>query len=292
MSKSIILFVLTFAMGAFVESGILVSEAGDEESDLRFHAFVQEPTYLNSISSSILFPASSSMEWESSTKWTYRNKSGLTILGFFSGLTLFCGFVFSDYRKRKKNVKSLEIQLKQLEMEIAMLNSVLDQQLAEKEEIKAKIEFTNRSLTTCTLNLAQKDTLFSEIRNLISESVKRPNYTEVNLRKVLRMIDTGKTNDQNWEGFKTWFEQIHPEFYRRLKEEFPKLSNSELRLCALIRLSLNSKECARILGISPDSVKVARHRIRKKMNIEYPGNLVELLSGYDVNSVSQYNVTV
>jgi DNA-binding CsgD family transcriptional regulator len=290
MAKSMILFALTLGVGVFVETGLLQRDAGDVNSGFSFSAIVPAGGYSYSNTSSS--PAIHRLDWESPLMLISRNESGLTFIGIFSGLALLSGLVFSDYRKRKINVKSLEIQLKQLEKENAMLKSALEQQLAQTEEIKAKVEFSNRSLTTCSLTLAQKDTLFEDIRNLISESVRRPKFAEDNLLKVLRMIDNGNTHNQNWEGFKTWFEQVHPEYYRRLKKEFPKLSSSDLRLCALIRLSLNSKECARILGISPDSVKVSRHRIRRKMNLDVSGNLVEFLSCYDVLPANQNKVEV
>ncbi len=41
-----------------------------------------------------------------------------------------------------------------------------------------------------------------------------------------------------------------------------------MKLCALIKLQLNLKESAAVLGISPESVKTARYRLRKKLDID------------------------
>jgi DNA-binding CsgD family transcriptional regulator len=48
----------------------------------------------------------------------------------------------------------------------------------------------------------------------------------------------------------------------------PDLSVSDYRLAAHISLNLNNKESAAVLNITPGSVKLARHRLRKKLNID------------------------
>ncbi len=74
--------------------------------------------------------------------------------------------------------------------------------------------------------------------------------------------------DKDWNNFKLYFENVHREFFIRLNQDFPDLTPNELKLAALIRLNLNIKESALILGISPESVKTARYRLRKKLNLE------------------------
>jgi len=73
------------------------------------------------------------------------------------------------------------------------------------------------------------------------------------------------------------FEQVHQHFFTRLKEACPDLSSAELKLCALIRLNLNMKESATILGISPTSVKTARYRLRKKLNLSQEESILDYL---------------
>jgi DNA-binding CsgD family transcriptional regulator len=73
---------------------------------------------------------------------------------------------------------------------------------------------------------------------------------------------------------------IHPNFVKKLST-YPKeqLSPAELRLGMLLRLNLNSKEIAAVLRVSPDSIRVARHRLRKKLGIEQKEELVHFLLG-------------
>ena len=46
------------------------------------------------------------------------------------------------------------------------------------------------------------------------------------------------------------------------------VTGNDLRLIALIKVNLSSKDIATLLGISPDSLRVSRYRLRKKLNLE------------------------
>jgi len=81
----------------------------------------------------------------------------------------------------------------------------------------------------------------------------------------------------NWSIFDERFRVLHPEFYKKLTTVHPQLGPSELKLCALLKLNLRSKEIASITNTSHDSVKTARTRIRKKLGIETTENLTNYL---------------
>jgi DNA-binding CsgD family transcriptional regulator len=73
--------------------------------------------------------------------------------------------------------------------------------------------------------------------------------------------------EKEWELFKKYFENINKDFNTKLLAINPDLSVSDYRLAALISLNMNIKEAAAVLNITPSSVKLARHRLRKKLNI-------------------------
>ena len=59
----------------------------------------------------------------------------------------------------------------------------------------------------------------------------------------------------------------HNDLKNQLSTEFPHLTENDLRLCILLRSSISTKEIATLLNIVPDSVKKAKHRLRKKIHI-------------------------
>ena len=56
-------------------------------------------------------------------------------------------------------------------------------------------------------------------------------------------------------------------FQEKLKKEYPNLTAYDLRLCTYLKANLSTKEIAAILNITPDSVKKAKHRLRKRLNM-------------------------
>ncbi len=151
-------------------------------------------------------------------------------------------------------------------------------QMKEKQ-LQIELEYRNKALTTHTLNQIQKNGIMEEIRETISEVLKSTARTENSplFSRLIKLIDYSFNLDQNWDEFKLYFEQVHQDFFVKLKGAHPDLSVGEMRLCALVRLNMNLKECATLLGVSSDSIKTARHRLRKKLSLPDDNPLVDYL---------------
>lgn len=76
--------------------------------------------------------------------------------------------------------------------------------------------------------------------------------------------------DNEWTSFKVRFEKLIPGYIQRLRTTHPELSDAEERLFLLLKLKLKRKEIATILGISPESVKKTRTRLRKRFCMNTP----------------------
>lgn len=149
-----------------------------------------------------------------------------------------------------------------------------------ERQLQDQIEYRNKQITTHTLNIIQKNEMLRDMRAQLEEIVKTTEGApHASLKKLLRTIDESFRLDKDWEEFKLYFEQIYTGFYAKLKVSYPDLTNQELRHCALIRLNLNNNECASILGISPNSIKVSRTRLRKKLNLESNQSLTDFVMG-------------
>lgn len=71
--------------------------------------------------------------------------------------------------------------------------------------------------------------------------------------------------DSDWQEFKKLFDQVHPTFFEKLHDKYGDLSPAEIRLLALLKLTIPSKEMAFMLGVSIDSLRKSRYRLRKKL---------------------------
>ncbi len=97
------------------------------------------------------------------------------------------------------------------------------------------------------------------------------------LKSVLRKVNNNSSLDKDWEDFKFHFEQVHVGFFKNLLAKHQNLTTGDLRLAALVRMNLNLKEAAAILGISSESVKTSRYRLRKKLDLPKEENLVDYI---------------
>ena len=86
----------------------------------------------------------------------------------------------------------------------------------------------------------------------------------------LAQYDNGMPNtwDEASTIMKTDFNNTCNGFFDRLIEKHPKLTNSDLRLCAYIRLNLSTKEIASLMNVSSSSVEMAKYRLRKKLELD------------------------
>ncbi|MEO9966609.1 MAG: tetratricopeptide repeat protein [Reichenbachiella sp.] len=154
-----------------------------------------------------------------------------------------------------------------------------------QKELQSQLEQKNKELTSYALNFIQKNELLNELTDKISELKKQSDSKSIKeLNQMNGIINSSFRMDQDWDNFKLMFEELHGDFFSRLKEKFPELGNAELKLCALLRLNMNLKESSRILGISADSVKTARYRLRKKLGLATEDNLVDFLIKFDGES--------
>ncbi len=137
---------------------------------------------------------------------------------------------------------------------------------AELKDSAYQIDLKNRELTHKAMTLSQQDQILSGIKEqLLNVDIENTRSKEAVLG-VISNIDI-QLNQSLMEDFEKYFIEVHPEFYNNLKYKYSELTQTELRICALIRLNLNSKEIARITQKSIRSIESTRAIIRKKMGL-------------------------
>ena len=62
-------------------------------------------------------------------------------------------------------------------------------------------------------------------------------------------------------------ESEYPTMTAKLTGKYPNLTDTQIRYCLLTKLNLSIKETAVILNVTPDTVKVARSRLKKKLGV-------------------------
>lgn len=134
--------------------------------------------------------------------------------------------------------------------------------------LQADVATRQRELLAAQVFIQQKNELLGTLQEQLQEaSAAAPADTQQPLRQMSRTIRQNIRFDDDWERIKLHFEGVHPDFFRRVQAAAPTLTDHELRHCAYIKMKFATKEIAALLGIDHNSVKVARYRLKKKLNL-------------------------
>lgn len=217
----------------------------------------------------------------------YRSRAAMIFYGLLLML-FFTGNVFFIRRRIKK--ARLSEMMKRRKQLIEQAQNFREQSLiAEKEIIHLKNEalsnemnHKNKELANATLNLAHKNKILNDIKNQFSQLYQErdDSIRRHQISQLIRKINKEIKNEQYQEVFNVYFDEVHSDFLRRLKETYPNLSPRELRLAAYLRMNLSSKEIAPLMNISVRGLEISRYRLRKKLNLDHKANLTDFIMSF------------
>ena len=180
------------------------------------------------------------------------------LLGTIVFILILAFFFFRHLRNKHKLEKQLIRRNKELEI----------QKANELSELK------NKELAASVLQLVEKDEFLKDLKEKLKSNKDNLQQSEIN--KLLRTISVN--NNNNWEEFRLRFTAVNEKFYKKLTKKYPNLTQSDHKVCALIKLNFSSKDMARLLGISVESVHTTRYRLRKKLKLERKENLEDFIA--------------
>ena len=167
---------------------------------------------------------------------------------------LVLGFGFYGFRqKTKRNL----LEKQKVDVELAFK--------------KSELEFKRKELTTQALQLAKKNETLENLKQKASEL--KSSQVHNGYQQLITAINFDLQDDNNWENFARYFEEVHKDFNSNVAKNYPEVTSNELRLMALLKMNLSSKEIANILNISIHGIKKARQRLRKKMQLSSTDSL-------------------
>ncbi|MCX6216698.1 tetratricopeptide repeat protein [Spirosoma sp.] len=183
--------------------------------------------------------------------------------------------------ERATNQQNQQIYQTQHElMQVALKNKQL-----QEENLKGQLELKSKELTTHTLQIIQKNQVLEEIKNDLATILKDEKRDQKKqLRALVDKISLSFNQDKYWADFRTIFDQVHPAFFQQLTQRFPELTATDMRLVALLKMNISSADIATLLGISTDSLRVTRYRLRKKVGLSEGEPLSTFIHSFPVQS--------
>ncbi|WP_220399688.1 LuxR C-terminal-related transcriptional regulator [Filimonas effusa] len=159
----------------------------------------------------------------------------------------------------------------------------------EKEEVVLKVKLkeaeTNQLLAEQTLMRERQERLEKE---LLAEQLQKQEKSQLiemlsdkntsGNDQLKKLIKQQQRLDEEYEGHKTDFVEVHSTFFERLRQRSgDSLTRLDMKYCSYILMGLSTKEISTRLGIEPKSIRMARYRIKQKLGLGKDDNLDNLI---------------
>jgi ligand-binding sensor domain-containing protein/DNA-binding CsgD family transcriptional regulator len=149
----------------------------------------------------------------------------------------------------------------------------------EKELIERRNSELKSEIASNTILLLNKNESLEQIKGKLEE-LKPHTENQGKISELIHMVDFQMEADVYWEQFQYNFDQVYMNLLTRLKEKYPDLTRTNLKLCAYLRLNMSSKEIASLMNITISGIDKARNRLRKKLNIQPNDDLSDFLINF------------
>tara|TARA_Y100000590_G_C15473506_1_gene921128 strand:- start:310 stop:951 length:642 start_codon:yes stop_codon:yes gene_type:complete len=187
---------------------------------------------------------------------------------FFVGLMLVAlGLILISFRnKRKFTEQKIEIERN------------------EKKLIAAKLKNKENELINMSAYIVSKNELLNSILDDIdyqASLIESKNDRKI-LQPLQKRIQSKIDEAADWDQFQMQFSTAHPHFVDNLKKKFPDLRIADIKLCCYLKMNMNTKEIARINGLSVRAIENKRYRLRKKLNLKTETTLESFIYSVDI----------
>lgn len=198
----------------------------------------------------------------------------LSLLALFTTLIIITAALVFTLFWHKKRQQSLLKDMEKKELEHRLEHEQHLKQLQTKRH-KENLEAKAREIAAYSLLVSSKNQILQQIADIAKRlPASRPEASEIQ-----NIIKNNINTDKDWEDFMIHFQKIHPGFFRRLKAKRTAgdLTENELRLCAYFRIGMSTKQIAQVLNVSPESVRMHRYRLKKKLMLAEEDSLDDFI---------------
>ena len=144
---------------------------------------------------------------------------------------------------------------------------------------KSELEHKKRELAAISTNIVQENEQVSNIlkdlkyySSLLKSEKDRNSFSPL-IKSINRLLSEKRKEDL----YADQFNAAYPGYLEYLTRTYNDLTTSDLKLCTFLRMNLNTKEIAEIMGLSVRSVESRRYRLRKKLKLSKDSDLVSNL---------------
>ncbi|MFN3394313.1 MAG: tetratricopeptide repeat protein, partial [Candidatus Thermochlorobacter sp.] len=147
------------------------------------------------------------------------------------------------------------------------------------ERLENEMKHKQKELMRLTMSLVKKNQFLKSLNDMLGQmqSGARKRSQSI-LQKVRQDIQNNLRSEESWKLFEVQFSDLHKTFLQVLAERYPDLTPAEMKVAALLRLELSTKEIAALLYTSERTVESHRQSLRKKLALSAEMSLQTFLA--------------
>jgi ligand-binding sensor domain-containing protein/DNA-binding CsgD family transcriptional regulator len=205
------------------------------------------------------------------TTWAY-------ILYFLMTLSLMYGIML--WQKKKLLRQQLIYEEKQRQMSVVhqleIEHNEKEIMKLKNEKLESEILLKTKELADTSMHLVERSDALLKVKEELQKIYRKTNENH-DIKKTLILLNDIEKNNDSWEKFALHFDEVNDNYLKNLKIKFPKLTSSDLKTCAYLKLNLSSKEIAQLTNISVRGVEISRYRLRKKLGLSSEQSITAFL---------------
>lgn len=148
---------------------------------------------------------------------------------------------------------------------------------------KAMLESQKRESTALSIQSVQNEEFrhkfVADLKQLKNSHKADPSKTDENIEKLIKSVGS-EISSNSWSQIEQKIKDTDQQFFKSISEKHPNLTPAELKLSLYLRMNLSTKEISGLTFQTYDSVRIARTRLRKKLNLSNDDNLVGYISSF------------
>lgn len=199
----------------------------------------------------------------------------------YAFLLYVCVYGYTRWHTNKivrRNQKVAEAKLMVQKMKVLEQERIIAEQ--QKILLENELEIKGKETASIAFDMLALKNSMGDVKEQLLSGMHRGTLSSRDVNKILMQMKSQDT-DLFWSTFQNNFDLIHKRFFRNLHEKYPELTANDMKICALLRLNLNTKDIANFTHLSIRGVESVRYRLRKKLGIPSEKSLTDFLIEFE-----------
>lgn len=145
---------------------------------------------------------------------------------------------------------------------------------------QAELRATQSRLARETLLFEEKERMLETLQHQVEEAVAHGEISSVNASKILTTLKVHAAGREERQAFLDIYNHLLPSFSKRIKHDFPAITEGQIKLAAYIGNGMSNVSIAKLLNINVASVRTNRYRLRMRFNLAADQSLEDFIRRY------------